>query len=102
MNEPCESCFIEYFDMKSVSKNNIGYSHFENFKEENFNFNKNIFNTNLKEFDIYGYFQSYKYFEKINFQILEDFKFKKNTYNISKKIINKITDPIDHVRRGII
>tara|TARA_B100000902_G_scaffold59643_1_gene66740 strand:+ start:21363 stop:22220 length:858 start_codon:yes stop_codon:yes gene_type:complete len=93
---------FEYFNMKSVQKNNIGYSDFgHSIKESGFSFDNRFFNKDLKDFDIYGFFQSYKYFSEVDHIVKNDFVFKNNFKNNALKIISKINDPISiHVRRG--
>ena len=67
-------------------------SSFERFKNEN-NFNIVTFDSRILNYsffckDVYGYFQSYKYFDHIYKIVLNNFKFKDNIYEIVKKIIS--------------
>lgn len=70
------------------------------YQEQEFNFNSNIFNI-LNNTAIDGYFQSYKYFEKYNNQILDEFTFKKEILYKCFNIISKYKNPVSiHIRRG--
>ncbi|MDC3103205.1 alpha-1,2-fucosyltransferase [Acidimicrobiaceae bacterium] len=93
---------FDFFEMSSVNNKNIGYSNSTSIIEEkSFNFDKNIFTTKYKSFDIYGFFQSYKYFDHIKAEILRDFTFKKKIRNRSLSIFSSLVDPISiHIRRG--
>lgn len=93
---------FEYFKMQSVSKDNIGYSNSDIvLEEDSFNFNSKFFTTNNKSFDIYGFFQSYKYFEHVKEDIVSDFQFKENILKKTLKIFQLFDDPVSiHVRRG--
>jgi hypothetical protein len=93
---------FKYFQMNSVTGNNIGYSDFNNsISEENYVFDSLFFESKDSFFDIYGYFQTYKYFENISDLISSDFLFKKKIINKTNQIIDKLDDPISiHIRRG--
>ena len=93
---------FEYFEMSSIKKKNVGYIETENVIEETqFNFDENIFHTSLNNFNLQGYFQTYKYFENVETLIKNDFKFKKNTNNKCSEIISRFDNPTSiHIRRG--
>jgi|TARA_Y100000389_G_C17463616_1_gene523686 hypothetical protein len=93
---------FKYFKMESVKKNNIGYSDLEiSITEDSFEFDPKFFSSEIKSFDVYGFFQSYKYFENIKNDLIRDFTFKDEIQSKSKLIYNNLDNPISiHVRRG--
>lgn len=93
---------FKYFQMKSVSKDNIGYSNYENYlKEGFFHFDESFFSVKDDSFNILGNFQSYKYFENISDKIITDFTFKDKILTSTINIINRLDNPISiHIRRG--
>lgn len=93
---------FKYFKMGSVKKNNIGYSDLEiSITEDSFEFDPKFFSSEIKSFDVYGFFQSYKYFEKVKNDLIHDFTFKDKIQSKSKLIYNNLDNPISiHVRRG--
>jgi hypothetical protein len=93
---------FKYFNMSSVNKANIGYSqNLNTLKEKSFELDKQFVNSQEESFDIYGFFQSYKYFEHISNEILEDFTFKNKIANKTYEIYNNLENPCSiHVRRG--
>ena len=88
------------FKMGTVK--NTGYQNTDIFiKEKGFEFDKELFNCKDSNFDIWGFFQSEKYFIEIRNEILEDFQFKNNISKKTKKIFEQFNDPVSlHVRRG--
>lgn len=93
---------FKFFKMGSVEKSNIGYSNFQTtLQEESFNFDSKFIEAESKFFDIYGYFQSYRYFEDIKTDLINDFTFKDRIQNKSNLIYDKLENPISiHIRRG--
>jgi hypothetical protein len=93
---------FKYFNMSSVNKANIGYSqNLTALKEKSFELDKQFVNSQEESFDIYGFFQSYKYFEHISNEILEDFTFKNKVAYKTYEIYNNLENPCSiHVRRG--
>lgn len=70
-------------------------------EEKNFFYDENLFNKKNGYFQ--GYWQSYKYFEKIKKKLLKDFKFEVELNEKNKKILKKIKNFNScsiHVRRG--
>ena len=70
------------------------------YQEKKFDFEPELFeisdNTSIE-----GYFQSYKYFEKYETEIRQEFTFKLELLEKCKKVINQYNNPISiHVRRG--
>ena len=67
--------------------------------EGSFEFNENLFNNCPDNVDLHGYFQSEKYFQHIEDEIREDFKFKKDLLDMCSEFISE--DMISlHIRRG--
>lgn len=62
--------------------------------ERQFHFDSELFETCTDNVDLNGYFQSYKYFEHIHDELIEEFSFKSDTLASSKDLI------AIHVRRG--
>lgn len=75
------------------------------FQENNFNYNEN-FNSIKDNTDLIGYFQTEKYFKKIEDNIRKEFSFKKEIANACKQDIASIKNKYNkkicslHVRRG--
>jgi len=71
------------------------------YREKNFNFNKEVFT--LDNVSLFGYFQSEKYFKHCSDIIRREFTFKAETYNIANEILASYKDKnlvSVHVRRG--
>ena len=67
---------LEAFDL---SHNNIGFTQHETVvQEKHFHFDEQIFNECPDKVNIYGFFQSEKYFKHIEEDIRKDFTFKDN------------------------
>jgi len=70
------------------------------FQEKGFEFDSNIKSINDNT-AIEGYFQSYKYFEKFETEIKQEFTFKPNILSKCQDIISKYSNPVSiHIRRG--
>lgn len=70
------------------------------YHEKGFEFDPNIYFTNDNT-AIEGYFQSYRYFDKYENQIRNEFTFKFSILEKCKNIISKYPNPVAiHVRRG--
>ncbi len=93
---------FKFFKMESVQKNNIGYSDFnECINEESFAFDSKFFSSEKENFDIYGFFQSYKYFDKIKDDVTSDFNFKDDITEKCELLYSNLENPISiHIRRG--
>ena len=89
------------FDLKNLSSKNIGFVDGQSVKENNHNFNSDLFTQCSDNISLDGYFQTEKYFVHIENQIREDFVFNKNYLNPCKEYIDSLDDmPIFlHVRR---
>jgi hypothetical protein len=88
---------LDCFNLKCKFSNEIQPNIYQ---ENSFNFEPEIFNIKNNT-SIEGYFQSYKYFEKYNDQILNEFTFKKEILYKCFDIITKYKNPVSiHIRRG--
>jgi hypothetical protein len=73
-------------------------------QEFGFNFDENLFNTCEDNVDLYGYFQSEKYFKNIKEDIKKDFLFNKEIANYCLNFIENLNSNGEvislHIRRG--
>jgi hypothetical protein len=91
---------LEAFDL---SHNNIGFSQNKTLMQErNFHFDEDIFNQCPDNVNIYGFFQSEKYFKHIENDIRKDFTFKNNWLEPCKEFRSQMGEEVIflHVRRG--
>lgn len=88
--------YEDYFINKLPHSNTIG----EPIKEKNFHYNKYV--LPYKDFDLNGYFQSYKYFEDWNQVIKDQFTFKPEFIEQTVEKFNHFEKPTIaiHIRRG--
>ena len=68
----------------------IGYLDAPYINENGFRFNWNIFNTCSDNVNLFGYFQSEKYFKHIEDEIRKDFSWRDDVFEICEKIYNQI------------
>ena len=102
-NYPYQNHYLfEYFNIKKKYSNKIRFSeNFTTVKEDSIFFDEKIFNSCKSNTNLSGFFQSYLYFEEINKEIKEDFKFKSKYLVSAKKILNNFPEIISiHVRRS--
>lgn len=92
---------FESFNLKSLNKRNIGFLKTnELIKEKSFNFDSNIFNNCPDNINIWGFFQTEKYFLNVREELLQDFSFKKSFYNRVYKVTSQYEQPVSiHIRR---
>ena len=91
---------LEAFDLSS---NNIGFTqHKTVVQEKHFHFDEQIFNECPDNSNIYGFFQSEKYFKHIENDIRKDFTFKENWLDPCKEFRSQMGEEVIflHVRRG--
>ena len=90
------------FEMKSLNKVQIKYhSSDELIQEKSFEFDEEIFNNCPDNINIWGFFQSEKYFSNVRKDILDDFSFKKKYKEKAKLELSRFESPISiHVRRS--
>jgi len=70
-------------------------------KESGFEFDENLFDNCPDWVSLCGFFQTEKYFKKIEDEIREDFSFKEEISIPCKEMLSEISDPISlHIRRG--
>jgi hypothetical protein len=91
----------DVFDIES--KNDIALNEAPLLKERFHHFDEEIFINCPDNVDLYGYFQTEKYFKNIENEIREDFSFKEEIYSACKNFINENfnSEVISlHIRRG--
>lgn len=94
---------FDIFEMKNCPNRKENKIVLQNLTHSGFEFDKELFETCPNNTDLYGYFQSEKYFENISDSIREDFTFKDR----DNSIINSLRSHAEgksivsvHVRRG--
>lgn len=98
-NEWKDHQLFEAFKLKKITKIDLCSGPYV--REAHFHFDKNLFEHMPDGHNLYGFFQSSKYFDHIEDEIREDFQFKDFIYEPCKKMINSLDNPIAlHVRRG--
>lgn len=91
---------LEAFDL---SHNNIGFTQHKTIvQERHFHFDEKVFNECPDNANIYGFFQSEKYFKHIEDDIRKDFTFKDNWLEPCKEFRSQMGEEVIflHVRRG--
>jgi hypothetical protein len=82
----------------------VGLSNNKVVKESGYHFDKELFETCEDNIDLYGYFQSEKYFKHINDDIRKQFSFKDDVVQDCKQFLDEISvegQTISlHIRRG--
>jgi hypothetical protein len=104
-NDPsCDHQLFEVFELKNLKKENIKKLYNVNqIKESGFHFDYNLFETCPDNVDIFGYFQTEKYFLHAIDKIREDFTFKEDIIKDVNDYRNQIksSEVISlHIRRG--
>lgn len=96
-----DTCIYDCFELESV---NMGLTQYPRLSESTFGFDENIYYNCPDNIDLIGYFQCEKYFEHIEEEILNDFKFKNEIQKVSEEIFSQLFDSRDiislHIRRG--
>jgi len=90
----------ECFDLDHIPQ---GYIQGDRYvQEEHFHFNKKLFTTCPNDVSLYGFFQSWKYFDNVKDQIRKDFTFHREIMSPCQEMIDLVDgEPIMlHVRRG--
>lgn len=91
----------ELFDHFEMTGANIGRRNSPVFQEKQFHFDEELFTKFQYDIDLFGYYQSEKYFKHIEIDIRKDFTFKKHIYEPCWDMIKEIPERISlHVRRG--
>lgn len=92
----------DVFDLED--KNNISITNNRIKRESYFHFDEDLFNNCEDNVDLYGFFQSEKYFKKIENQVRKDFTFKEELDDQCKTFFDENfsnTEVISlHIRRG--
>ena len=98
-----EDIFNIYRIFNLDKKNKVQVTTNQILMETTHEFDENLFNTCPDNIDLFGYYQSPKYFKHIEDQIREDFSFSKEVRNSCDEIFNGVVDcedPISlHIRR---
>jgi len=89
-----ENNLYDIFCLSNLKKINNIISNNPTFPEKYFHFDDDLFNNCPDNVDLYGYYQSYKYFEHIKNELLQDFTFK------VQDVLMDIPYVAIHVRRG--
>ena len=87
----------DVFDLET--RNNIGLFQQNILHERMHTFDGELFNTCPDNVDLFGYYQSEKYFKHIEDEIRKDFSFKDELLDLCKTFITKDTISL-HIRRG--
>ena len=91
------------FKLTNVSDRNIGFHPSQQYVQEGqFHFNQDIYDGCPDNVNLYGFYQTMKYFEEIENDIRQDFEFKKGILEPCQEMMGSFdTRPIMlHVRRG--
>lgn len=86
----------------SIKNNNIGLTQNPIQQERLHSFDEELFNNCPDDIDLFGYYQTEKYFKHIEKEIREDFSFNLNLYNDCKSFFDSLnSESISlHIRRG--
>ena len=93
----------ECFRLTNVGGHNIGFHPSKQYVQEGqFHFNEELFERCPDNVNLYGFFQTDKYFRHIEDEIRQDFEFKKGYLEPCQEMIESVSErPIFlHVRRG--
>jgi len=89
---------FDYFEMVGAK---LGRRNSPIFQENDFHFDEELFTKFQYDVDLFGYYQSEKYFKHIEDEIRQDFAFKKHIYGPCWEMIKDIPERMSlHVRRG--
>jgi len=95
---------FEGFELFSLPKENIKYNQTQQrVEEEHFHFNSELFENCPDNVDLFGYFQTEKYFCDIADDVKKDFTFKENIMSLAKNYRDEIKSEeliSLHIRRG--
>lgn len=96
------SCLYDIFDIEN--KNTLGITKSPQVREKSFLFDEDIFNNCPDNVDIFGFFQTEKYFKHIESEIRNDFKFKDDLVDLCQNFKNENFEESEiislHIRRG--
>lgn len=92
---------FDCFEMSHVKEKNFGIINSSSVATGQFHFSKQFFDECPDNVNLHDYFQTPKYFENIEDEIREDYKFKDEIIEPCLEVIKDLKDPIFiHVRRG--
>lgn len=96
-----DCCIYDCFDLTNVK---TAITQYNRVSESSFAFDQNLYEKCDDNVDLFGYFQSEKYFKSIENEIREDFKFKEDIQDVSEKIFKELFGSEKvislHIRRG--
>lgn len=91
--DPVVTKGLNIFDVfEQIGDNNIQLTKNEVVYEETFEFNKEIFDNCPDNVDLYGYYQSSKYFDHVKEEIKKDFTFSNEVERLCSDMIESIRD----------
>jgi len=85
------------FDLKQYNQKVLNH---QMVNESGFHFDETLFNTCEDNVDLYGYFQSEKYFKHIENEIRKDFTFKPDVVESCKEVLDNQEAISLHIRRS--
>ncbi len=91
------------FKLTNVNDRNIGFHPSQQYAQEGqFHFNEELYNNVPDGINLYGFYQTMKYWADIENEIRQDFEFKKHIFGPCQEMIESFDErPIMlHVRRG--
>jgi hypothetical protein len=90
----------DVFDLQN--KNEVALTRNEVIREKMYTFNEELFNTCLDNVDLFGYFQTEKYFKHIEKKIRNDFSFNSELHKKCSEFIGSLNSEVIslHIRRG--
>ena len=96
---------IELYKCFDLKPKEVGYiTNGLVYQEKGFDFNENVFSLDpSKDFDLFGFYQTEKYFKHIEDEIRKDFTFKQQIRDECKQVVKEVFNqgPIAlHIRRG--
>jgi|TARA_B100000085_G_scaffold209477_1_gene193460 hypothetical protein len=98
-----EHQLFEAFELESLPQENIRLNNTEKILQESFfHFDEDLYNQCPDNIDLFGYFQSEKYFVDIRDEILKDFTFLPHILGPAKEMRDEFGDEVIslHIRRG--
>jgi hypothetical protein len=93
---------IELFDAFKINPPKLGLLRSEAvYQEKTFEFNPNVFDIQEKEFILFGFFQTEKYFSHIKDKVKKEFTFQDDIVEDCKEMVSMLDNPVAlHIRRG--
>jgi len=103
-DERVQASDVNLYNFPNIINNTIGITNFETREESSFAFDEDLFCNCQDNINLFGYFQSEKYFKHIENQIREDFSFPQFTDKMCKTYMKGIFGDSEvislHIRRS--